>query len=192
MAINNALNINLVGTTGTGNFTGSTGATYVTPTLGAATATSLDFTSTAGIIATTTNNNAAAGSVGEVISSVVDQSSAVSITTGTAKDITSISLTAGDWDVFGSIGITGNSTTIPSSYIGLINSAVNLTPPAFGALTSQWLNVSIATLGTYIGCDVQGIYFRLSGTTTIYLVGFGNFTVSTAAMFGSIHARRRR
>src|SRR5882757_8502056 len=64
---------------------GSSTATvqYVGASLGAASATSVTFSSTSGIIGTTTNDSAAAGSVGEIISSVIASGSAVSLTNST-------------------------------------------------------------------------------------------------------------
>ena len=50
-------------------------------------------------VGTTTNNNAAAGDVGQMITATVAAGAAVSISTGAAANVTSISLTAGDWDV---------------------------------------------------------------------------------------------
>jgi len=71
------------------------------------TATSIIFNpTTGGILGTTTNNNASAGYVGEFVSSEVLIGSAVSISANTATDLTSISLTAGDWDVWANVGFT--------------------------------------------------------------------------------------
>ena len=53
-------------------------------------------TPTGGIVGTTTNNNAAAGCVGEYVSSAIEYASRVSLTTSTPANVTSISLTAGD------------------------------------------------------------------------------------------------
>ena len=49
------------------------------------------------------NANASAGNVGEYITSNIPNGSAVSLTNGTAQNITSISVTAGDWDIFGNV-----------------------------------------------------------------------------------------
>ena len=54
-----------------------------------------------GLAGVTTNSNAAAGIVGEYISSSIASGSAVSLTTGVSANVTSISLTAGDWEVYG-------------------------------------------------------------------------------------------
>ena len=73
---------------------------------------------TTGIVGTTTNNSAQAGSVGEYIESRVVQGSAVALTTATDTNVTSISITAGDWDVGGLIAFDGNSTTLVQNALG--------------------------------------------------------------------------
>ena len=96
---------------------------------------------TGAILGTTTNDNAAVGYIGEYVESNISSSSAVSFTTNVSKNITSISLTAGDWDVFGMFGLTGGSvptkvtvgTSTTSNTIGsedsvyLHQASVNLT-----------------------------------------------------------------
>ena len=53
-----------------------------------------------GIVGSPTNNNAQTGSVGEYVSAVaLYPGGAISVSTGTVSTITSITLTAGDWDV---------------------------------------------------------------------------------------------
>ena len=53
---------------------------------------------TPNLVGVTSASNAAAGSVGEIISALVAVGSPVSLVNATAKNVTSISLTAGDWD----------------------------------------------------------------------------------------------
>ena len=73
---------------------------------------SVTFNTTSGIIGTTTNNSAAAGSVGEIISSVIPSGGTlVSLTNGAAVAVVAITLTAGDWDIWANISITGGATT---------------------------------------------------------------------------------
>src|SRR5690349_16625741 len=80
------------------NFVVESGATLKTSIGFASSGVNTDITSLAG---TATNDDAAAGKIGEYIESEVLSGSAVSLTTNTAANITSISLTAGDWDVWG-------------------------------------------------------------------------------------------
>jgi hypothetical protein len=194
MTTNNAVNSPLSGTTGTGNFVGSTSATLVTPTLGAATATSLAFSpTTGGIIGTTAADSATAGDVGEVISSNIPQGSAVSLTSNTNANVTSISLTAGDWDVYANIYSNPGSNTLTTSFFGQITttSATFTFPPTITTPTSGGNNLTgSATEGFFLAVGPARI--NVSGTTTVYLVATSIFTVSTQAVYGYLISIRRR
>lgn len=161
-----------------------------TPTLGAASATSLAFTSTSGIIGTTTNDNAAAGSVGEYKEASLSAGLATSLTTGTAKTVVSVSLEAGDWDVSGVVYFTTGGTTSTTA-VSCGTSIVNNTFPSDPD----------PSIYQYNGATVTNHFFRipagtkrysLASTTTVYLVTSSNFTVSTTTAYGVISARRVR
>lgn len=147
---------------------------------------------TEGIVGTTTNNNAQAGSIGEVISSSVAVGSAVSLTTGTAANVTSISLTAGDWQVCGNVATNPGGTTTQSGLIGSISttSATHATAPNSGAYVNKPYATASAgqAIATPVGCMRQ----LLSATTTVYLVVTSTFATSTNAAYGFIGARRMR
>src|SRR6185312_14765343 len=66
---------------------------------------------------TTTNDNASSGNVGQLISSNIVSGSSVSLTTATPLDITTISLTAGDWDVQGNCTSNPAGSTTTSVFI---------------------------------------------------------------------------
>ena len=171
----------------------STSPTLVTPVLGAASATSIDFTSTSEIIGTTTNDNAAAGSVGEFVSSVIAAASAVSATTNTPNNITSISLTAGDWDLFGNVSFDGGATTNVTYLQGWLGTIGASTPDA--SLRIQVSYPSGGTVPFVNGAVSQTVPFaRLSiaGTNTVYLSFQAGFTVSTLTVCGGLFARRAR
>ncbi len=173
MATNNAVNVSLAGQTGTGTFVGNTA-----PTL-----TQVAFSTTSGIIGTTTNNNAAAGSVGEYVESQITTPVAFSSTI--SNDVGSISLTAGDWDVWGNIYCTfsGNVTQMQS----WINTTSATSPAGI------YLNINnfvAATVSQSANCVMQRL--SLSGTTTVYLSGNFTFSTGTASAQGYIGARRRR
>src|SRR5262245_57492548 len=69
---------------------------------------------------TSTNDSAAAGYVGELMESEVLTGSAVSLTNNTAANVTSLSLTAGDWDVWGSVAFNAVAGTA-NLVVGAIN-----------------------------------------------------------------------
>lgn len=197
MATNNAVNVGLSGTTGTVNFVGSTSPTLITPVLGAATATSLAFSpTTGGIIGTTNADSPTAGDVGEVISSILLVGSAVSLTSLTAANVTSISLTAGDWDVWGEIWFNAASTTLPSSISGAISTSTGTFPtvPAVATAASSMVFAAVAfgaaaeqNILPVVPCQIN-----VNSTTTVFLIARSGFTTSTLSAYGKIMARRRR
>jgi hypothetical protein len=144
-----------------------------------------------GIIGVTDGSNATAGTVGEYITSSVTSFS--SITNGTNYNVTTISLTAGDWDVVGSVEFNFSGTTNVTS----IAAAISSTSATFGSAGTYFV------FGSSNGGFLYGAYntqlgnipiqrFNITTTTTIYLIAQSNFTVSTAQARGSIRARRIR
>lgn len=157
---------------------------------------SIEFSSTSGIIGTTTNNTAAAGSVGEMISSFVAVGSAVGLTSGVSANVTSISLTAGDWDVWGAVATNPNAATTTS----IVNCGINTTsatlavfPGSIGVpgVGRAFLSSAVPAGGITIA-DIPTTPLQLSGTTTVYLVTNVTFAVNTLSAYGAIIARRRR
>lgn len=135
---------------------------------------------------TNTNDDAASGRVGEYVSSTV--TSPVSLTTNVVSNITTISLTAGDWDVSGNVGLAIGSGTTLTYAIGAISdtSAVQPAAPA-------------STVEAYFGAPVTDPVFplptirvSLASTTTYYLIAKAGFSVSTLGGYGTIWARRAR
>ena len=186
----------------TGKFIMSTGAgqtignglTLTTPVIGAASATSVAFSSTSGIIGTTTNDAAAAGSVGEYKVASVLIASAISLTTNTEADVTSLSLTAGDWDVWGSVIYVPTSTTVFARVISWINNSAATFPAGDLANRVILQGFPSATWGANpnTGYAIPSQRFSLSGTASVYLSAFATFSVSTCTAYGYIHARRVR
>lgn len=144
---------------------------------------------------TSTNDSAATGFVGEYVSSVVLVGSPVSLVTSTSKTITSISLTAGDWDVWGDFGATGAGTTVLQSIIGGISLVNNTLPTA--AADNATIHQS-GTVSFTIGASNLPYYnltparISIAATTTVYLVMNVTFITSTADGYGKIVARRVR
>ena len=147
--------------------------------------------STPNIVGVATNTNASAGSVGEYISSTVLVGSAISLTTATPANITTISLTAGDWDVWGTVCINPAGTTTISQIVGGINT-VSATLPTFPANGAGAQHNWTFTTGTQQTVPLGTARFSLSSTTTIYLVIQSVFATSTNTGFGFIGARRIR
>lgn len=178
--------------TGSGSLVRSTSPTLITPVLGAASATSLAFSSTSGIIGSTTNDSAATGSVGEYVSStVLSSGSPVSLTTTTITAITSLSLSAGDWNVWGNVYyIPATGTTLLNSYNWISTDNGTLPDPAI----ATYQNVVQSSFASSGGATMLPPMVRISltGTTTVYLLVRPNFSVSTLTGAGFIAARRIR
>lgn len=178
--------------TGSGQLVFATSPTLVTPVLGAASATSVSFSSTSGVIGTTTNNNAAAGSVGEIIESTVLVGAPVSLTNNTAANVTSISLTAGDWNVWGTACFTAGAGTTIAVLAGWTSSA-SATFPTFAANPSLiYLGSTFVGNGSSEAIPVSMQRISVAGTTTVYLSVYATFAVGTLGGFGYIGARRAR
>ncbi|SAK95941.1 hypothetical protein AWB76_07223 [Caballeronia temeraria] len=140
-------------------------------------------TSTQGIKGTATNDNAPAGAVGEYVEAI--QSSNVSLPNATATNITSISLSPGDWDVSGVVVVSGSGAVLNNSLGGV--SIVSATIGALG--TYGQLTV---TGHSGITFTVPTSRYTLTTTTTVYLVGYAGFTSGSANGTGKIRARRVR
>lgn len=144
---------------------------------------------TKGIVGTQVADNAAAGFVGEVVSSVVAAASAVSLTTATARNVTSISLTAGDWDVSGNVFVLGNTFNL--SFAGCWASLTSATLPDASLYNVSNFSSS-GTLFSSFGLNTPFLRVNVSTTTTVYLSVIGTFAAGTATACGGIYARRVR
>lgn len=141
---------------------------------------------------TATNDNASAGFVGEYIESIIASGSAVSLTTSTTANVTSISLTAGDWDVEGLVNIIGAATTNFTHRLGGI-STTSATIDATAGRFNQWANAGGEVPNVNDNSSpIPRVRLSLASTTTVYLVARATFTVSTATAWGAINARRVR
>ena len=168
----------------------STGALTVTKTNGV----SFTTNSTAAVgqlPGTTTNDNAAAGKVGEYISSLITSGAPVALTTGTTANLTSLSLTAGDWDV--SLGVVFEPAGGTVSSYGLASvSTTSATLPGFDSGNQYIDDVGGITGSVQFSITVPPTRFSLSGTTTVYAPIQATFSVSTMQAVGILSARRIR
>jgi hypothetical protein len=154
-------------------------------------ATARTFASTITSLGVTSGSNASSGIVGEVISSTIAIGSATSLVTNTAKNITTLSLTAGDWLVSGNIGFIAAATTIPTKLIASISATTNTqaTSPNGGGFSQ--LESTLATASTNV-LTLPPTRINITTPTTYYLVGTATFTISTLTGYGSITAIRFR
>lgn len=139
--------------------------------------------------------SATTGNVGERVDSSVLIGSAVSLTTGVTSNVTSISLSAGDWEVSGVVALIAGATTNVTSVFGSIGTTTGTldvtTPGRFS--NSVFGSSGLVPTGTAAFTQIlPPTRFSLSGTTTVFLTARGNFTVSTLSAYGEIHAIRVR
>jgi hypothetical protein len=146
----------------------------------------LTVSQTAGIVGTTAANNANAGAVGEFVRA--DQLTNVALTTAVNKNITTLSLTAGDWDVEGWVNF-GFSTAGQIMCAALSTTSANVPATPYDGVNlfiATGQTVSAGTLPT------GSLRVSLAATTTVYLVAQAGFTGGTCAAQGTIRARRVR
>jgi len=134
---------------------------------------------------------------GEFKTSTVAAASAVSETTATPVDVTSLSLTAGDWEVSAQIDrtLSGVTATIYGGGLG-VATATLLTQAGGSGVGTDCLTTQTATFGTTLtgryDTKIGPVRVSLSATTTIYLIAADTFSAGTVAVFGTLRARRVR
>lgn len=144
------------------------------------------------IVGTATNDNASAGNVGEYLSSSVASGSPVAMTSGVSVNITSLSLTAGDWDVYGVVGAKGAGTTTINYWVGSISNTTGTIDTANDRRIAVCMRSDAFSFTALYTQQIGPARISLAGTTTIYLVTEAGFGVSTCDAYGILHARRRR
>jgi hypothetical protein len=127
------------------------------------------------------------GYVGEILS---NSTSNTGLTNNTPANATSLSLTAGDWDVWGTITyIPGGATTISNIQAGITTSSATI--PGIGVNSSLIYYSWTFTPGLNQVFGITPCQIVISSTTTVYLTCQATFGVSTLAVNGFLMARRR-
>lgn len=143
------------------------------------------------ILGTNTNDSASAGYYGEAITS--SQLTFTNYTTsGTPQNITSISLTAGDWDVVILVVYKANGATLgvnAAFNAAISQNTASYTGTSYGLtrLEQERSATSAAFSHGFLAARVT-----LSATTTVYLVSDATFTAGNPQFTGNITARRAR
>ncbi len=146
------------------------------------------------ILGTQTNNTANVGYVGEIITANLANASATALSNGAAKDITSVSLTAGDWDADGFVFIQPTATTTISFLTGWLSTTsatLPASPPEPNSGGLFWLTVTFSQ-GQNQGLPTGTKRFSLATTATLFLSCQCSFAASTNAAYGFLRARRVR
>lgn len=167
-------------------FTGSNGGN---PTIGTS-AGNVGFSSaiapstTLGIVGTTLGDNASAGSIGEYV--LTTGASGIALTNGTYSNLTSVTLTPGDWDLEGVCSLTASSAT--TAMICGLNTVSNTNP---GGVQQTGVTYGSAVLGSST-IVTPIVRFNVSTPTTVYVGGQSNFSSGTVTGQGWIRQRRVR
>ncbi len=140
---------------------------------------------TSGFVGQSSNTAPTAGNIGEQIRSAVPFASAVTSTTTTVTNVTSISLTAGIWEISGIVMYTGMTTaTFQQASIGTTSATIGTVGD--NAIQSTFVST---TAGDF-GVSIPAWRLALSTTTTVYLVGQGTYSAGTGKLYGRISATR--
>lgn len=138
---------------------------------------------------THTNDDATSGFVGEY----VEASATVALTSATVRNVASISLTAGDWDVYGYllyVPALTTSYTIRDFSISTTSGTLDQNG-SNGRYFIERLG-GASTPGGPVGGETLSTRMKLDSTTTVYLTSRAFFTNSTMDGTGLLWARRRR
>lgn len=137
----------------------------------------------------------ASADLGTLVTSSVPVGSAVSLTTATPANITSISLTAGDWDISGVIDFAPAATTSVTNVTTSTSlTSATLSPQTGGNglgtdATMAW-NQAASVPNGLMAMEVPAVRLSITKTTTVWLVAQATFTVSTMTAYGTIRANR--
>lgn len=135
------------------------------------------------------NGAATAGFVGEVISSTISSFTNFP-TSGNYGDLTSISLTAGDWFINAQLLQIKNGATLTTATLGVSTTSGN----SGTGLTDGDTQISFVPNNTSTGAGSGHVFVHvnLSATTTYYLKYTSSYTVATPQATGKITAVRIR
>jgi hypothetical protein len=129
----------------------------------------------------TDGSNALAGQIGEYISA--SRGTALGLTSAVSTNITSIALTAGDWDIRGNL----NFSFTPGTTCTILGGAstASATLPTFYSVQG------IASSNTG-GFEIPVIRVSSASPVTVYLIGYAVFGTGSVTCTGTIVARRAR
>jgi hypothetical protein len=146
-----------------------------------------------GIKGYTDASTAGAGIVGEVLSG--QQSTYTNYTTtATYQQIASVTLTAGDWDIWALGTLSTNSATVTAN-ANTIFVISTTTASAAGSTEGQnivYIDQGALTLAGKQSTHIMAYRVSISSSTTYYLNSQATFTLGNPQFVGTIYARRRR
>ncbi len=131
-------------------------------------------------------NSPAVGSLGQQIRGY--NGTPVALTTATVANITSISLTAGTWDVSCICSFTGTPT---GTQLTIAISDTTASLPSVTLFGDNTVSTPLMpTIGSDTNMSIPSLRVFITATTTYYMVALGTFTVGTISGYGRISATR--
>jgi hypothetical protein len=143
------------------------------------------------LLGTGTNDSAASGEVGELLTATLAPGSAVSLTNSTGANVLSMSVPVGDWDIWGCVVYAFGAATTGTLLLSSVGPV---------STTQQTLQSGIAIEQAFASFHPASDYsvptgiwaVKLAATTTIYLTAAAAFAGGTMSAYGTIYARRMR
>lgn len=139
---------------------------------------------------TMTNDNVATFCVGEYLEAYIDRNSPTTVTSGVPTNLTTLTLTAGDWEVGGLVGVIGAPTTA----LNLVQGGTSLISTSLGDfrtfIIQDYPDTIIGAVG--VAHTLPNQRYSLAATSTLYLIVDLQFGLSTCSAYGQIWARRIR
>ncbi len=138
------------------------------------------------ITGSTSGGTPDAGNVGEFLTANI-ASPGVNLTTATAKDVITLSLTAGNWRVWGTVFFTGGAVT------GTIaNASISQTLNTAGPFTASGITPTMATATSDVSVTIAPFQVLNTGpgSVTEHLVATLTFSGGTGKAYGVIFAER--
>jgi hypothetical protein len=147
----------------------------------------VQFLAGATVVGVTDGSDSAAGMVGEFKSAAV--TTGVALTTATARDLTTLALTAGDWDIVGEAYFQASTSAGTSDQRVWVNT-VSATQPTGdqGGLAI----VSTSSAGLINNPTTSPFRLLTSASVTLYLSVTATFNSGTMTAKGFVRARRMR
>jgi len=140
-----------------------------------------------------TNSNASTGNIGEFQTASLASTGKLQITTSTGTSVIGVSLTPGDWDVWGQVYFTFQATTVATALIACVATANSSTLPVAPdtGLAKLGLGGGL-TGGADTALNAGPIRLSLAATQTASMIAQAGFGTSTTGVYGTISARRAR
>lgn len=141
------------------------------------------------VLIPTSGSNWKAVVTGDYITSAIATANAVSLTSTTPANITSLSLSQGDWECRAAL----TRKLAASTSVTVLKTSIFTTTATSGSLDTGTM-VQFATAANVMAVDrtelIGPIRLNLAATTTQFLVAEDTFSVSTNAGYGQLSCRR--